>query len=107
MIDNISSLVYEESKHSIPGVIILTPLLQEALRLGAKIISVEENGFSPAGDSPPSLGFITLTVNEDKAKIPHLHHIKPEKLVWAVMVVGESRQVETYFAYLENMSQLA
>jgi len=103
MIDNISSLVYEESKHSIPGVIILTPLLQEALRLGAKIISVEENGFSPAGDSPPSLGFITLTVNEDKAKIPHLHHIKPEKLVWAVMVVGESRQVETYFAYLENI----
>ena len=103
MIDNIHSLVYEESKHNILGVIILTPLLQEALRLGAKIISVEENGDSPAGDSPPSLGFITLTVNEDKAKTPHLHYITPEELTFAMMVVGESRKINAFLGYLEAL----
>ena len=34
----------ENIRHDVLGVIILTPLLQEAFRLGAKIISVEENG---------------------------------------------------------------
>jgi len=103
MIDNIYSLVHEESKHDVPGVIILTPLLLEALRLGAKIISVEESGSSRAGDSPPSYGFISITVNEDKAKIPHLHYVTPDKLDWAVMVAAESRQVEAFFDYLANL----
>ena len=100
MTDNTSTLVSEAS-----GVIILTPLLQEALRLGAKIISIEKKGSSPAGDSPPSLEFITLTVNEDKAKIPHWHNVTPDRLSWAVMVVGESQQVETFIDYLAKLDE--
>lgn len=103
MIDNISSLIHEESKHNVPGVIILTPLLLEALCLGVKIISVEESGSSRAGDSPPSYGLIALSVNEDKAKIPHLHYVTPDKLVYAVMIVRESKRVEAFLDYLETL----
>jgi len=98
MTDNTSTLVSK-----VPGVIILTPLIREALRLGAKIISVEENGSSTATKSPVSPGFISFTVNEDKAKTPHLHYITPDKLSWAVMVVGESRQVKAFLDYLAKL----
>ncbi len=101
--DAISPMANEVQGHDIPGVIILTPLLQEALRLGAKIISVGENVSSSATKSPVSPGLISITVNEDKAKIPHLHYITPDKLDWAVMVVGESRQVEAFVDYLTNL----
>ncbi len=93
----------ETKRYDIPGVIILTPLLQEALRLGAKIISVEESGSSRAGDSPPSYGFITLSVNEDKEKIPHLHYVTPDKLAYAVIIVRESKRVEAFLDYLETL----
>ncbi len=101
--DTLSPITDEMQEHDIPGVIILTPLLQEALRLGAKIIPVEENGSFLATKSPVSPGFISFTVNEDKAKTPHLHYITPDKLGWAVMVVGESRQVKAFIDYLERL----
>ena len=97
MTDTLSKLVRE-----VPSVIILTPLLQEALNLGAKIDWVEYLS-SKACDSPPSPGFIPFTVNEDKAKIPHLHCITPDKLGWAMMVVAEARQVEAFLDYLSRM----
>lgn len=86
-----------------PGVILLTPLLQEALRHGAKIVSVEENTSSGASKSPPSSGFITLLFNEDKAKVPHLHHIRPDKLFWALMVGREAERTKAFLRYFEKL----
>lgn len=103
MIDNNYSLVSEASECSVPGVIILTPLLQEALRLGAKIISVEKNGTSQATESPVSPGFIPFTVNEDKENTPHMHYVNPDKLTYAFMMVGESKRVEAFLDYLETL----
>ncbi len=91
-----------ESSCNVSGVVILTPLLQEALRVGA-IINWKEYISSRAGDSPPSPGFIYITVNEDKAKRPHLHYVTPDKMAFAVMVVGESKRVEAFLTYLEAL----
>jgi hypothetical protein len=77
-------------------------LIEKATSLGAVIESVEMVT-PPATKSPVSPGFIALTVNEDKAKFPHLHNITPDKLGYAVMVVGESQQVESFLDYLENL----
>lgn len=97
MVEKASPMVRET-----PDVIILTPLLQEALRLGGVVDWVHYLSLQ-AGDSPPSPGFIFFTVNEDKAKIPHLHIITPDKLGWAVMVSSESRQVEAFIDYMEKL----
>ncbi|MFC1909265.1 hypothetical protein ACFLXD_05365 [Chloroflexota bacterium] len=93
MTDNNSTLVSEVS-----GVIILTPLLQEALRLGG-MIDWEEY-LRPAGaEAPASFKFNVFIVNEDKANIPHLHGVTPDKLGWAVMTAEESKQAEKFLDY--------
>jgi len=69
----------------------------------AEIISVEKLPRPAEASAPSSPGFITLSVNEDKAKTPHLHYVTPEKLTFALMVVGESKRVEAFLAYLETL----
>ncbi len=44
----------------------LSPLVQEAIRIGAVIERVEQLNTTSAGDSPQSSGFIPITVNADK-----------------------------------------
>jgi hypothetical protein len=93
MTDNISTLVGE-----LPDIIVLTPLLKEALRLGG-VIDLIKYLIPRTGESPSSLKFNVFIVNEDKAKIPHLHYITPDKLGWAVMAAGESKQAEEFLDY--------
>lgn len=99
MTSNTSILVSE-----VPEVIVLTPLLQEALHLGA-VINWDKYYSSQTGESPSSPGFITISVNSDKSKIPHLHLVTPDKLDWAIMIAQEHEQVKKFCEYraeLEN-----
>lgn len=96
--NNSTSTIIKET----PGIIILTPLLQEALQFGAAI-DWRTYVSSRAGDSPLSPGFITFIVNEDKANIPHLHCVTPDKLNWVLMVAEESQQVEKFTDYLTRL----
>jgi hypothetical protein len=97
-----STQVGEVLVREVPGVIVLNPLLKEALRLGA-VIDWAKYLSLPTGDSPSSLKFNIIVVNEDKAKIPHLYVITPDKLGWAVMTVGEAKQAEKFVDYLAEL----
>ncbi len=55
--------------------------------------------------SPSSPGFITFVVNEDKAKVSHLHNITCDNLFYAVMLVGEGNRVDAFLDYLSRMEE--
>lgn len=93
MKETISTTVNE-----IPGIIVLNPLLQEVLMLGGVIDWAEF--LSPrTGNKPSSLKFNVCVVNEDKAKISHLHLATTENVGWAVMMVGEDKQTNKFLDY--------
>ncbi len=70
----------------------------------AEIISVEELPRPAGAPAPASFGFIALSVNEDKVNAPHSHEITKDKLSYAVMVLGESKQVDAFLDYLANLA---
>jgi hypothetical protein len=96
-------LTEKNIKNTSPKIIILTPMIKRALSLGAKITSSIEKGSSRACESMPSYGFISLYVNADKAKVPHIHIVEPEDITWALMVVGEIERTEKFAEYKEKI----
>lgn len=59
----------------------------------------EKKAAVQAAKPPASNGFITIRVNEDKAKTAHFHDITKDNCFYALMVVGEGKQVDAFLKY--------
>ncbi len=71
---------------------------------GAEVISVEEIPRPAGAAAPASSGFITLYVDEDKARVAHSHGITKDNLGYAVMVFRVCKQADAFVDYLANLA---